>query len=177
MTVAEGHLVVFADGDDAYAVVDIHPIGMERTELAAVRDKLPALIIKRPLGLCERIHRNRHRSAPFLEDGIVALQLIFHDDGIMGIGGKSEILSYFSSGSHQTSTHLEGAVGSRKLRFSAQPGLRIVITTQEIARTFIFIRNNNLGILHRIRHDDAFFNPSLHEKQTKRSSEIARTIC
>ena len=78
LTVAEGHLVVFADGNDAYAVVDIHPIGMERTELAAVRDKLPALIIKRPLGLCERIHRNRHRSAPFLENGIVALQLIFH---------------------------------------------------------------------------------------------------
>ena len=73
----------------------------------------------------------------------------------MGIGGKSEILSYFSSGSHQPSTHLEGAVGSGKLRFAAQPGLRIVITTQEIARTFIFIRNNNLGILHRIRHDDA----------------------
>ena len=149
LTVAEGHLVVFADGDDAYTVVDIHPIGMERTELATIRDKLPALIIKRPLGLRERIHRNRHRSAPFLEDGIVVLQLIFHDDGIMGIGGKSEILSYFSSGSHQLTMYLEGAVGSRKLRFSAQPGLRIVITAQEIARTFIFIRNNNLGILHR----------------------------
>ena len=36
LAVAESHLVVFTDGDDAYTVVDIHPIGTERTELAAI---------------------------------------------------------------------------------------------------------------------------------------------